>query len=55
MPAHCPVVVNAINFVPDGALLAKPNVTGYGQWLIRVDGKDVSYGMANSFDVDATA
>ena len=55
VPARFPVVVNAINFVPDGALSAKPNVAGYGQWLIRVDGKDVSYGMANSFEVDMTA
>ena len=55
VPARFPVVVDAINFVPEGGLSAKPNVAGYGQWLIRVDGKDVSYGMGTSFDVDATA
>ena len=55
VPARFPVVVDAVNFVPDGALSAKPNIAGYGQWLIRVDGKDVSYGMANTFEVDLTA
>jgi hypothetical protein len=55
VPARFPVVVDAINFVPEGGLSAKPNVAGYGQWLIRVDGKDVSYGMGTSFAVDATA
>jgi hypothetical protein len=55
VPARFPVVVNAVNFVPEGALSAKPNVAGYGQWLVRVDGKDVSYGMANTFAIDLTA
>jgi hypothetical protein len=55
VPARFPVVVNAVNFIPDGALSAKPNVAGYGQWLVRVDGKDVSYGMANTFTVDLSA
>jgi hypothetical protein len=55
VPARFPVVVDAINFVPDGGLSAKPNVAGYGQWLIRIDGKDVSYGTGTSIDIDATA
>jgi hypothetical protein len=55
VPATFPVVVNSVNFVAIGALSAKPNVAGYGQWLVRVDGKDVSYGGANTFAVDLTA
>lgn len=55
VPARFSVVVNAVNFVPTGDLSAKPNVAGYGQWLVRIDGNDVSYGLGTTFDVDLTA
>jgi hypothetical protein len=55
VPVTFAVVVNAINFVPMGDLSAKPNVAGYGQWLVRIDGQDVSYGLGTTFDVDLTA
>jgi hypothetical protein len=55
VPAQFAVVVNTINFVPTGDLSGKPNVAGYGQWLVRVDGKDVSYGLGTTFPVDLTA
>jgi hypothetical protein len=55
VPARFHVVLDAVNFVPLGALSAKPNVAGYGQWLIRVDGHDVRYGMRNSVELDLTA
>ncbi len=55
VPAKFQVIVNSVNFVPVGALSAKPNVAGYGQWLVRVDGKDVSYGTSNTIDIDLNA
>src|SRR3954471_15367643 len=55
VPAQFSVVVNAVNFVPTGDLSAKPNVAGYGQWLVRIDGNDVSYGLGTTFDGDLTA
>jgi hypothetical protein len=55
VPVKFAVVVNAVNFVPVGDLSAKPNVAGYGQWLVRIDGHDVSYGLGTTFDVDLTA
>ena len=55
VPAQFAVVVNAINFVPIGDLSGKPNVAGYGQWLVRIDGQDASYGLGTTFDVDLSA
>ena len=55
VPAQFAVVVNTINFVPIGDLSGKPNVAGYGQWLVRIDGQDASYGLGTTFDVDLSA